>query len=482
MSSVSQRDRSRFTGATPSRAEPARRRAALRGGAVASALLVASLPLTAEAALPDGRVEFSMYGRMGVAWGLNTPQIIQGQTMNLGGHSIGGRLEEGDYLEPVIRAHIVKPVSKDETYIDMVFTPAMYARSGSFVASAANNAPAGTLQIELAQSYIEAGNVFVPGLSFWGGARYYRGEDLHIADYFYFNNLTGQGGGVKYKALDLAVLVHSATQGNPLYNIDVNGDGTADVQRMRTMFVGQYTHKFGPYTSYIRGLAELHTLPAARQGSDLIAPGDYGWVLGAKLHLDFDKGNFNDISVRYGTRIANGATDGAQTFTTFGNPTLPELGKNPRQIYGTYDGGAGVELVDHFLVNFGHIATLNGYGTLHYDKGANVDKANNRAIDFAMGARSLIYAHKNFQMVNELTFQGRKIDDLDMGTAVKFSVVPTLVPSGELTAWARPHLRMIYTAGFYNQAAVDQKMSPYLKNVTLSPVAHYLGARAEWWF
>lgn len=81
MSSVNQGDRSRFTGEAPSNAPRGRRRAYLKGGAAASALLVASLPLTAEAVLPDGRVEFSMYGRMGLAWGVNTPQIIQGQSM-----------------------------------------------------------------------------------------------------------------------------------------------------------------------------------------------------------------------------------------------------------------------------------------------------------------------------------------------------------------------------------------------------------------
>lgn len=375
-------------------------------------LLVASLPLTAEAALPDGRIEFSMYGRMGAAWALTTPQIIQGQSMNLVGNrgaqqpigtpSIGGRFEEGDYLEPTIRAHIIKPEAdqKDGTYVDFVITPAMFARNGSFAGFFANNAPQGR-SASSSSSYVEAGNIFIPGLSVWGGARFYRGEDVHIADYFYFNNLTGQGGGLKYKDLDLTVLLHSATQNNPLYNIDVDGNGTADVQRMRTIFVGQYTHKFGALSSYVRGLAELHTLPPVRQGDREIAPGDYGYVFGAKLHLDLDNGNFNDISVRYGTRIANGAFEGAQTFATYG---LPDPGKK------NYDGAAGVEIVDHFLVNFNRFLTLNGYGTFHFDKGAS-GQAQDKVIDFAVGARSIVYAHKNFHMVNELTFQGRKDGD-----------------------------------------------------------------------
>ena len=124
---------------------------------------------------------------------------------------------------------------------------------------------------------------------------------------------------------------------------------------------------------------------------------------------------------------------------------------------------------------------MNGYGIFHWDKGATGD-VKDKGLDFAVGGRTFLYAHKNFHMINELTFQGRKDGDNPMGTAVKFSIVPTIVPSGKLEAWARPHFRLIYTAGFYNQAAVDQKMSPYLRNVSLARIAQYLGARVEWWF
>jgi maltoporin len=69
-----------------------------------------------------------------------------------------------------------------------------------------------------------------------------------------------------------------------------------------------------------------------------------------------------------------------------------------------------------------------------------------------------------------------------LGTVLKLSVAPTFVPTSERSAWARPHLRLIYTFGLYNQAAVDQLMSPYLKTVGPTKYAHFMGARAEWWF
>jgi maltoporin len=57
-----------------------------------------------------------------------------------------------------------------------------------------------------------------------------------------------------------------------------------------------------------------------------------------------------------------------------------------------------------------------------------------------------------------------------------------VVPTGERSAWARPEMRLIYTIGFYNQAAVDQRMSPYLQTMGPTKVAHFFGARTEWWF
>src|SRR5690349_8081865 len=98
-----------------------------KGCVIAGAVLLASIPHEARADLPiASRVDLVMYGRVGVAWGVNTgPHIIQGQTMNLTGSSIGGRFEEGDYIEPRVIVHVIKPDTKDGTYVDVNITPAM---------------------------------------------------------------------------------------------------------------------------------------------------------------------------------------------------------------------------------------------------------------------------------------------------------------------------------------------------------------------
>lgn len=440
--------------------------------AVAAAILATGASRDAAADLPPDRIDFNMYGRAGIAWTLSG-QVISGKSMNLGDRKqLGGRLEEGDYLEPGVKVHILKGENEGATTVDVGMTFGMFARNGSFIAAAANNTPQ-TLGIELAQAYLEAKNVFTRDLTFWIGARQYRGADIHIADHFYFNDLSGQGAGIKYKGLDTAVLLQTAAV-NPFYNADSDGDDEVDVQRQRTIVVTQYTHPFGAGSSSVQGLAELHIVPEASKGSREIEDGnprDFGWVAGAKLHLDLDNGAFNDMSVRFGARIANGAWGGSQTFQTFGDPAED----------GTYEGAYGVEAVDHFLWNFGQTLSLNAYGIFGISRGASDEDADRR-LNFAVGARTTLYAHNQFHLINELTFQGRKDGERDMGTAVKMSIVPTLVPTGERSFWARPHLRLIYTAGFYNQDARDQMMSAYLQTVGPVKSAHFVGTRAEWWF
>ena len=442
--------------------------------AVAAAALSVLAPREAAADLPSGRVDFGMYGRVGVAW-TTSGEVINGTNMNLGDKkALGGRFEEGDYLEPAVKAHLLQGKDEGDPTVDMVMTFGMFARNGSFIDALASNTGS-ALGIEMFQAYIEAKNVFTKDLTFWIGARQYRGADIHIADVFYFNDLSGQGAGVKYKGLDTAVLLQTA-ESDIFYNADLNGDGDLDVKRQRTIFVGQYTHPFGSGSTSVQGLAELHLVPALREGQGGVARAnqnvaDKGWVVGAKLHLDLDDGNFNDTSVRFGAGIANGAWGGTQTFYTFGDPATD----------GTYDGAYGIEAVDHFLWNFNPLFAVNAYGILGMSKGASEDAADKR-LNFAVGARTFLYAHKNFHLINELTYQGRRDGEMDMGTAVKMSVVPTIVPTGERSVWGRPHLRLIYTAGFYNDAAADQLMSPFLQKVGRVESAHYIGTCAEWWF
>jgi maltoporin len=455
-------------------------------------LLLTTIPRLAAADLTSDKVDFIGYGRIGIGW-TTSGQVVAGRYMNLGDHkAIGGRLEEGDYLQPGVRYHLKKAEKEGDTSVDLVMDFEMFSLNGAIISDLANG-DINDLRIEPLQTYVEAKNVLTKGLTLWIGSNLYRKNDIHICDYFYFNSLPGQGVGVYYGGLDVAVLTQ--TGASKFFATDLNAGLPAPaqpaiVQRQRTMFIGQYKVPFGEGTTYAQGLGEFHVVPNAgnadRDAPANVNPTDYGVVGGVKVHLDLANGNFSDASVRVGNRIANGAESGGSTYNTFG-----EAG-----VDGTYRGAYGLELVEHFLFNVGNQVSINGYGTLHYSRGSTsyhpvsldpgdpnaVFAVPNNRFDYSFGARATWYPSDQLHVLTEATFQTRKDEGLATGTATKLSIAPTVVPTGERTAWARPEMRLIYTLGLYNQAAVDQRMSPYLQTIGTNKVAHFLGVRTEWWY
>jgi maltoporin len=357
----------------------------------------------------------------------------------------------------------------------------IFSLNGAIVSDLANG-DISDIKIMPLQAYIQAKNVLTEGLTLWMGSNLYRKNDIHICDYFYFNSLPGQGVGAMYKGLDVAVLTQ--TGASSFFATDLNADLTgaqpAIVQRQRTMFIAQYAVPFGPRTTYVQGLGEFHVVPrsgdANRDAPPDVNPTDYGAVAGVKVHLDLGNDDFNDASIRYGNRIANGAESGGSTYNTFGAPGAD----------GTYRGGYGVEVVEHFMWNVEDLVSVNGYGTLNYSRGStSADPAlSNSRLDYSFGARATSYITDQLHLITEATFQTRKDEGLATGTAVKLSVAPEVVPTGKRSPWERPEMRLIYTAAIYNQAAVDQLMSPYLRTIGVgsSKVGHFVGARTEWWF
>lgn len=480
------------------------RRAAVRalGLVSVSAICLTAAPKSAHA-VGSENFEWHWYSRLGMAWSPVYGQNVQGASLNLLGFGIGGRYEEGDYSEPSFVAHVVKGATPDDFFVKSEMTFAIWNQyGGPFMQPASNGGQSITVQFN--QAYIEAGNFLVPGLSVWGGARFFRESYAPIGDYFYLDDLSGQGGGIKYGGLQLAILGYRAFGVTaPPYNVDVNGDAApgGNLERFRTIFAGNYKAEFGGEAKHhVKVHGEFHVLPAAKLGEGYAVPetakADFGGVIGAKLHLGLGQGNWSDTSVRFGTGIANGAAGGAKTYQTWGAPNDE----------GTYGGSFGIEAVEHVGFRIGDVVALEGLVTGHYTKaayeeveGAAIPGLHEKQMDFSVQANAMIFAHKNFHPVVEASFQGRKDGDQDMGTALKFSVVPTLVPTGELSGGARPHFKLIYSLAIYNDAAKNQAMSGYLQRTgagqpildgngqptgetTGSKIGQYIGARTDWYF
>jgi maltoporin len=114
-------------------------------------------------------------------------------------------------------------------------------------------------------------------------------------------------------------------------------------------------------------------------------------------------------------------------------------------------------------------------------------------MNIALGARTFLYLKDQFHLINELTWQAvmfglpEGAETPPLPYAIKFTVMPTIVPTGDRSVWARPHLRLIYTLAYYSEGArgaftAGRLGTPYLQDFGARTFGHYLGARAEWWF
>ena len=255
------------------------------------------------------------------------------------------------------------------------------------------------------------------------------------------------------------------------------------------MIIAEHLIPFDDNRQRIKLLAEYHHLadPTIKDTTTAYNyPSAGGWVAGIEHTINFRTtiaGSFNQAAIRYGHGIANGGDGGnSRTWLTYGAPDF-ETHK--------FSNAYSLSLVDHLLLNIGPKYSINAYGIYTKSRGAadSLNKAPdyfgrllfNRKTDYAFGARNFWYIKKWFHLITELHYVNRKDGDQPSASLIKFSLVPTIVPTGKADPWARPHLRLIYSMARYNQFASENLYSPYLAEIGPKKWGYYIGVRAEWW-
>ncbi|MDZ7612908.1 MAG: carbohydrate porin [Flavobacteriaceae bacterium] len=322
---------------------------------------------------------------------------------------------------------------------------------------------------------------------------------MHIADHFYFNDHSGQGFGLEFKKTRFAALFVASTDTTstlPPYfylNIETGTPSAALRQRLVTTLEHDFKIKenqsitlLGEYHRMADADSENIEIPADSSGFITNFPSDYGIVLGARHHTDFKKmkaGSFNDFTIRYGSRIANGGDGGlSRTWATFGAPDTVAL---------NFKGAYSLSIVNHTLLNFSDKHTLNPYFIFTQSKGGADNnglsptyfgkEVYNKKVDFTIGARNEYYFNDYFHLITELHYSQRKDGDNPWASMVKFSIAPVYVPTGTRDTWARPHLRFVTSVVRYNDFAQETLYSPYLQFTGSKEWGYYFGVKAEWW-
>lgn len=439
-------------------------------------------------------VALGSYGRVGVDWSFENGGSI-GRRLNLNNMgSIGGRMEEQDYLELAPALHF-KPNEGDSTTIYAQMRFAVYANSLTTFGNSSTSSLGG-LTIAIPEMYVEARNIRGKPLSIWIGARLYRGPDVHIADHFYFNDHSSQGFGVEWKGSRFMALFVESTDTTstvpPYFYLNIK-TGTPSAELRQRVVIAAEQDVTLTQNDEITFLGEMHRMAHADNDTTtapadeaLNFPADIGFVIGAKYQRDLPgllKGSFNHLAVRYGMGIANGGDGGlSRTWMTFGAPDINNL---------DFKGASSIYIVNHTVLNFSTSYTLNAYLIYTKSKGAADSdhlapsyfgkEVFNRKEDFTIGSRSEFYITDYFHLLAELHYAQRKDGTNPTANMTKISLVPVYVPTGKRDTWARPHLRFVASLARYNDYAMESLYSPYLQFVGEKRWGYYFGVKAEWW-
>lgn len=449
--------------------------------------------VSAQTTISNKLFSFGSYGRVGAGFSPDIEGNI-GRSFNLNGMgSVGGRMEEADYVELIGALHFSPVIySHDTTSINVQARVAMYSGKGQLIGNVPSTGYGG-VAFALPELYAEANHIAGSDWSAWIGAKFFRGDDIHIADHFYFDDHSSQGLGVIFKNTTFSILfpgtVDTSSSVPPNFYVNIV-DGTERLGlRGRSMLILEQVIPFDSARQKIKLLGEYHRLADA-SGQDTISilnyPAAGGWVLGVKHIINIRtkmNGSFNQSSVRYGYGIANGDDGGnSKTWLTYGAPDLTT---------NKFNNAYCLSLAEHLLLNVSPRYSFNGYAIYTLNHGA-ADSSNkapdyfgreifNRKSEYAVGIRNFWYIKKWFHLLTEVHYASRTDGDQQAATMLKFSIVPTLVPSAKADPWSRPHFRLIYSIAKYNQFASDNLYSPFLQEIGHVEWGQYIGIRAEWW-
>ena len=457
----------------------------------ASVLLFYTVSVNSQIVIKNKNFSFGTTGRIGFGYSPDIEGHTGRQLNLLNQGSLGGRMDQGDYVDLLPSFHF-KPVTanNEATEIDFQVRLAFYSSNGTFLGNVNTGSTDGMI-VSLPEAFVEARNIVGSPWTVWAGARYMRYDDVHIADYFYFDDHSSQGFGIKYKNSSFSMFFPAAidttsSSVTPPYSYSNIISGSKNLTyRQREVMVAEQSFILSK-KHIIKLLAEYHHVPAVRKNADPAFPSDNGFIAGIKINSELQTrkpGSFNQFAIRYGTGIANGGDNGnTQTWRTFGAPNADDQ---------TYKGAYSFTMVEHLMLNLSDKISINPYAVYTQSKGGA--DTNGKALDFynrsiynyktdlALGTRVIYYLTNWFHLVSELHYTARKDSDNPTASMIKFALAPTIVPTAERSPWARPHIRFIAEVSRYNDYAKNAMYSPFLQQAGQKRLGTYFGVRTEWW-
>ncbi|UNG20544.1 maltoporin [Stutzerimonas zhaodongensis] len=263
----------------------------------------------------------------------------------------------------------------------------------------------------LVQAYAEWSNVAaLNNGSLWAGRRFYKRNDIHISDFYYWNQ-SATGAGIE--------------------NVEIGGlQYSYAFSRKDSVFQENYTNRH----DFNVGGFDTNPNGELQFGVSYIADPDRGdsnsgWSVTAQHEQVGFLGGSNTFAVQYGEGPGTGLG-----YT--GDVTLDESAKSWRV----------VEFFDWQVT-----PRFGGQFQAVYQKDTRQDGGNQDWI--SVGVRPVYALTEEFKLVAEV---GHDQIDAEAGTRklTKFTIAPTWSPAGP-EFWARPEFRLYYTYAQWNDAAQE---------------------------
>jgi len=300
----------------------------------------------------------------------------------------------------------------------------------------------------VAQAYLSAENLSaLNGATLWAGRRYYKREDIHINDFFYWNP-QGLGAGIEDVAVGGVKLSYA------LFRED-NKDQVQQATRHDFQLRGV---KVNPGGELEFGLS---LIPHAER--DL--GGDAGWALTIQHRQSNILGDgWNKLALQYGAGPGTGL---GGTGALSNNSDVTRW----RVVEGAY-----AQLTPK----------LGGMVTAVYQKDESTTA---KQTWISLGGRLTYGVTEHIKLQGELGYDRVKPSDGDMRELTKLTIAPTLAMGPGF--WSRPELRLFYTFGKWNNAAAqaangstDPAVASMSRSGVFSGATHgsTLGLQFEGWW
>lgn len=286
----------------------------------------------------------------------------------------------------------------------------------------------GANPLAVRESYFEGGNFGGTPYTYWAGKRFYRENDLHMNDWYYFADMSSNGAGMGHipflnAKLHLAWLreVSETTS-----DIGAHGVTVYDV-RLKEI-------KFSRKNMGFLWLGYATAPGGGDNSNNKTYESSKGYLAGFFLESALPSG-FNHFAIMYGKGLLD-------DFNVFGSPAL-ESGSVAHK---EQEKSNKVRMVEH--VTYDLTSNLSFHASTSLELRDNGSVNNNKTTWWNVGVQPMYFISDNHQIVGVL---GTSVVDSE-GEAprrlTRFTIAPQV--SAGRNIWARPAIRLFYTRSWWS--------------------------------